>query len=115
MSIAEEIVLRMPEFAKADSNYQETAVRVGKFLKKGAARHDRLRDLEGAMVDEINSRLAKGEDPPLDEERAGRAATLLSNRVGQPKLPEYLQHVLTTVLSKNEKDLGFNLYSRTGD
>jgi hypothetical protein len=66
------------------------------------------------MVHEINSRLENGQDPPMDAEGIENEAILLGNRVGQVKLPQYLQHVLTAVLLGNEKGSGLRFIARLG-
>ena len=104
-----EIVERMPAVEQASKEYKQTLVEVGTFLEKSGEHLDRtLGALEAAMVKEINSRLAEGQ-PQLDDKKSiGDAVARLKDH--KQKLPGYLQHVLTTVLSKHESDLGFKLF-----
>ena len=105
----EEILERIPEVAEASKEYKETLVEVGTFLKNSGEHLDRtLGALEDAMAEEINSRLAKGDLPLLDKKSTGEVTELMKDH--KKKLPGYLQHVLTSVLSKHENDLGFKLY-----
>ena len=100
----EEIEKRIPEFKDAPDKYRDALYQVSEFLREDVAGglDETLGVLETAMHQEIESRYERGKEPLPNTER-------LVDKFENPRnrLPEFLQHVLTTVLTKHEKELGF--------
>jgi hypothetical protein len=104
----EEIEKRMPELKKAPDEYRDTLFEVSEFLRRDVAAdlEETLGVLETAMHKEIQSRYERATEPlPKTEYLVDEFSTRCR------RLPKFLQHVLTTVLTKHEKELGFAIGS----